>query len=79
MAAGLRALGARVTVDGDAMTIEGGGRLVGAVTQTMHDHRLAMAFAIAGLIAGGETVVRDADSAAISYPGFFDEIERIRA
>ena len=79
MAAGLRELGARVTVDGDAMTIEGGRRLVGAMTQTMHDHRLAMAFAIAGLIAGGETVVRDPDSAAISYPGFFDEIERMRA
>jgi 3-phosphoshikimate 1-carboxyvinyltransferase len=79
MAAGLRALGARVTVDGDDMTIEGGGRLVGAATETLNDHRLAMSFAIAGLIAGGETVVRDADCAAISYPGFFDEIERMRA
>ena len=79
MAAGLRALGARVTVDGDDMTIEGGGRLVGAITESLHDHRLAMSFAIAGLIAGGETVVRDPDSAAISYPGFFDEIERMRA
>jgi 3-phosphoshikimate 1-carboxyvinyltransferase len=79
MAAGLRSLGARVTVDGDDMTIEGGGRLVGAATETLHDHRLAMSFAVAGLIAGGETVVRDPGSAAISYPGFFDEIERMRA
>ena len=79
MAAGLRALGARVAVDGDDMTIEGAGHLVGAVTGSLHDHRLAMSFAIAGLIAGGETVVRDADCAAISYPGFFDEIERMRA
>ena len=69
IAAGLQALGARVTVDGDDMTIEGGARLAGAVTESLHDHRLAMSFAIAGLIAGGETVVRDADSAAISYPG----------
>jgi 5-enolpyruvylshikimate-3-phosphate synthase len=38
-----------------------------------------MTFAIAGLIAGGETAVTDAGCAAISYPGFFDEIERVRA
>ena len=79
IATGLVALGAHVAVDGDTMTIEGGRRLAGAATESLDDHRLAMTFAIAGLIAGGETAVTDAGCAAISYPGFFDEIERVRA
>ncbi|MCU0506148.1 MAG: 3-phosphoshikimate 1-carboxyvinyltransferase, partial [Chloroflexi bacterium] len=79
IATGLAAMGARVAVEGDTMTIDGGGRLTGAVTESLDDHRLAMTFAIAGLIAGGETAVLDAGCAAISYPGFFDEIERVRA
>jgi 3-phosphoshikimate 1-carboxyvinyltransferase len=79
IATGLAALGAHVAVDGDAITIDGGHRLTGAVTDSLDDHRLAMTFAIAGLIAGGETAVLDAGCAAISYPGFFDEIERVRA
>jgi 3-phosphoshikimate 1-carboxyvinyltransferase len=79
IAAGLVALGAAVSVDGDTMTIEGGRRLEGAATDSMDDHRLAMTFAIAGLIAGGGTAITQPGSAAISYPGFFDEIERVRA
>jgi 3-phosphoshikimate 1-carboxyvinyltransferase len=79
IAAGLTALGAGVTVEGDDITIRGGARLTGAVTDSLNDHRLAMTFAVAGLIASGETVVRDPGSAAISYPGFFAEIERVRA
>jgi len=76
---GLVALGARVRVDGDDIEIEGGRRLRGAVTETYDDHRLAMTFAIAGLIAEGETVVRRPGSAAISYPGFFHQLEGVRA
>ncbi len=79
IATGLAAMGAHVEVDGDTMTIDGGRRLAGAATESLDDHRLAMTFAIAGLIAGGETAVTDAGCAAISYPGFFDEIERVRA
>lgn len=79
IAAGLVALGAAVSVDGDTLTIEGGRRLEGAATHSLDDHRLAMTFAIAGLIAGGETAIAGPESAAISYPGFFDEIERVRA
>ena len=79
IADGLTALGARVRVEGDDMEIEGGRRLRGAVTETLDDHRLAMTFAIAGLIAEGETVVRRPGSAAISYPGFFRELEGVRA
>ena len=77
--AGLAALGARVTVDGDAIEIDGGRALTGAPVETHDDHRLAMTFAVAGLIARGETLVRDAGSADVSYPGFFGELERVRA
>ena len=79
IAAGLRALGARVAVDGDDITIDGPTRLSGAATQTLDDHRLAMTFAVAGLIASGSTSVDHADSAAVSYPGFFTELERLQA
>jgi 3-phosphoshikimate 1-carboxyvinyltransferase len=79
IAAGLTALGARVDVDGDELTIRGGARLTGSVTDALDDHRLAMTFGIAGLIASGETHVRQAGSAAVSYPGFFAELERVRA
>jgi 3-phosphoshikimate 1-carboxyvinyltransferase len=79
IAAGLTALGVRVKIDGDEIIIDGGRALAGAATDAREDHRLAMTFAVAGLIAGGETSVRGADSAAVSYPGFFAELERVRA
>jgi 3-phosphoshikimate 1-carboxyvinyltransferase len=79
IAAGLDALGARVDVEGDDLRIHGGTRLRGAPTDSLDDHRLAMTFAVAGLIADGETSVGRAASAGISYPGFFGELERIGA
>ena len=79
IAAGLAALGARVTVAGDDIEIEGGRPLNGAAVETHDDHRLAMTFAVAGLVARGETLVRDPGSADVSYPGFFGELERVRA
>ncbi len=78
-AAGLRALGARIEIDGDDLHIEGPTRLIGAETDSLDDHRLAMTFAIAGLVATGETSVGRPGSAAVSYPGFFDDLERVRA
>jgi 3-phosphoshikimate 1-carboxyvinyltransferase len=79
VAAGLRALGARVEIDGDDLHIEGSATLHGAETDSRDDHRLAMTFAVAGLVAVGTTTVGRPGSAAISYPGFFDDLERIRA
>jgi 3-phosphoshikimate 1-carboxyvinyltransferase len=79
IAAGLGALGARIQVDGDDLTIDGPVRLIGAATDSLDDHRLAMTFAIAGLIAAGRTTVGRPASASISYPGFFTDLERIRA
>jgi len=79
IAAGLRALGARIEIDGDDLRITGRGVLRGAETDSLDDHRLAMTFAIAGLVAEGETSIGQPASAAISYPGFFDDLERVRA
>jgi 3-phosphoshikimate 1-carboxyvinyltransferase len=79
IAAGLAALGADVELRGDELRISGPTDLHGVVTDSLADHRLAMTFAVAGLIARGETVVLRPESATISYPGFFDELERIRA
>ena len=77
--AGLAALGAQIRADGDVIEIEGGRALRGAALASHGDHRLAMTFAIAGLVAGGTTLVGEAGSADVSYPGFFDELERVRA
>ena len=79
IAAGLEALGARIEVDGDDLRIHGVTPLRGAPTDSHDDHRLAMTFAVAGLIADGETSVGRPGSAGISYPGFFGELERIGA
>jgi 3-phosphoshikimate 1-carboxyvinyltransferase len=74
---GLRALGAEVDVDGDDLRIRGGRSLAGATVDSLDDHRLAMTFAIAGLIAADRTTVLRPGSAAISYPGFFDDLGRV--
>jgi 3-phosphoshikimate 1-carboxyvinyltransferase len=79
IAAGLTALGARVTVDGDDLAIDGPTALSGAPTESLDDHRLAMTFAVAGLIARGETTIDAPACASISYPGFFTELEGVRA
>ncbi len=79
IADGLRALGARVAVDGDDITIDGPTPLTGAPTRSLDDHRLAMTFAVAGLIARGTTTIDAPASASISYPGFFAELGGVRA
>ena len=77
--AGLGALGAEVGVDGDDLRIDGDATLRGGVTDSLDDHRLAMTFAIAGLVAAEGTTVERSGSAAISYPGFFADLEGVRA
>ena len=84
IAAGLRALGAGIAVEGDDLIVSGGaGRpgfgLRGGEARSHDDHRLAMTFAIAGLLAGGVTTFDGAAAAAVSYPGFFLDLERVRA
>lgn len=82
--AGLRAFGAQLGLDGDDLTIEGGRDrlgcgLEGVEVASLGDHRLAMTFAVAGLIATGRTSVGGAGVAAVSYPGFFTDLEGVRA
>jgi 3-phosphoshikimate 1-carboxyvinyltransferase len=79
IASGLTALGADIRVSGDDIRIDGPTPLHGARVDALGDHRLAMTFAIAGLIASGRTSIDGAQSAAISDPGFLGELKRVRA
>lgn len=74
MATELARLGAKIEATADGLIIEGPVKLRGAVCDSHGDHRVAMALAIAGLIAEGETTVREADCIGISYPGFAKEL-----
>lgn len=75
----LKRMGATVEERADGLRVEGrsAGKLHGAEIEPHGDHRLAMAFAVAGLAAEGETVIRDADCAGVSYPAFFEELRRL--
>jgi len=77
VAGNLRAMGAKVTETEDGMEIEGGLPLHGATLQCFHDHRIAMAFAIAGLFAEGETVIEKVECVATSYPTFGATLESV--
>ena len=67
----LRRMGAEVTEYEDGVRVVGPQRLRGARVESYGDHRIAMAFAVAGLIAEGETVIADADAASVSLPEFY--------
>ncbi len=75
--ANLRKMGARIGELEDGMAIDGGAELQGAEITTYGDHRIAMAFAIAGLVARGETVIKDAECVATSHPTFWEDLESI--
>jgi 3-phosphoshikimate 1-carboxyvinyltransferase len=77
MAAGLGAMGADVRELPDGWEIHGPRHLEGARVQSFGDHRVAMALAIAGLLADGETEVEGAECVEISYPGFWDQLEAL--
>jgi 3-phosphoshikimate 1-carboxyvinyltransferase len=73
----LHAMGAEVTEHEDGMDVPGGQRLHGAVIESGGDHRIAMAFSVAGLRAEGDTLIRGSESAAISFPEFFDLLDLV--
>ena len=77
VAGNLRAMGASVTETEDGMEIEGGLPLHGARLRCFGDHRIAMAFAIAGLFAEGETLIEDVDCVATSYPTFGSTLDAV--
>jgi 3-phosphoshikimate 1-carboxyvinyltransferase len=72
----LRTMGAQVTEMNDGLQIHGPAPLHGARVASFGDHRIAMAFAIAGLFAEGETIVQDADCIRESYPDFANVLEQ---
>lgn len=72
----LRGMGADIEEFEDGLRV-GPSKLKGAVIDTYHDHRIAMAFAIAGLFAEGETEIRGAECAAVSFPEFFDVLSSV--
>jgi len=73
----LAAMGADVTEHPDGMEIRGGHPLHGATLASHGDHRIAMAFAIAGLFADGETVIEQAACVETSYPGFTAQLQQL--
>jgi 3-phosphoshikimate 1-carboxyvinyltransferase len=79
LAENLRRMGATVEERSDGLRVEGrsAGKLRGAEIEPHGDHRIAMAFAVAALGATGATVIRDADCAGVSYPAFFDDLDRV--
>jgi 3-phosphoshikimate 1-carboxyvinyltransferase len=79
LVAGLRALGADADELADGFHVRGGRPLAGGTVDAHNDHRLAMAFAVAGLAASGPVAIEGADAAAVSYPSFFADLDRLRA
>ena len=77
VAANLRAMGAMVEEQEDGLKIPGGQTLHGENIDSHGDHRIAMAFAVAGLRAHGETQIIGADAAAVSYPAFFSTLDSV--
>jgi 3-phosphoshikimate 1-carboxyvinyltransferase len=77
VAKNLRAMGAEVAEFEDGLDVPGGQTLHGATIDAGGDHRIAMAFSVAALRAEGETLIQGAESAAISFPEFFDLLDRV--
>jgi 3-phosphoshikimate 1-carboxyvinyltransferase len=73
----LRKLGARIEEQPDALIIEGVPALSGAACDSRGDHRLAMALAVAGMVAEGETALSGAEAVSISYPNFWEHLTEL--
>lgn len=73
----LRAMGADVEEFDDGLRVAGPTRLRGAKIEPHGDHRIAMAFSVAGLLADGETEINEPECVAVSFPEFFDLLESV--
>ncbi|MEY3464162.1 MAG: 3-phosphoshikimate 1-carboxyvinyltransferase [Cyanobacteriota bacterium] len=78
MARQLGAMGARIEEFDDGMTVTGVTALQGATVDSETDHRVAMSLAVASLVANGSTTLHRPEAAAVSYPGFWDDLLRLR-
>ena len=77
VAENLRRMGIAVEVSEDGFQVPGRQKFQAAEVDSFGDHRIAMAFSVAALLAGGECKVRNAGAAAVSYPEFFDTLRSI--
>lgn len=72
-------MGVFIELEEDLMIIQGGSRVKGADVHSHHDHRIAMACAVAALGAGGETVIEEAQAVNKSYPDFYSDLKKLGA
>lgn len=72
-------MGVAITLQDDLMLVAGGGAVNGAVVHSHHDHRIAMACAVAGLAATGITTIEEAAAINKSYPAFFEDLKKLGA
>ena len=72
-------MGISIKLQDDLMMIEGGGGVMGAEVHSRHDHRIAMACAVAALKADGETIIEHAEAVNKSYPDFYDDLKKLNA
>jgi 3-phosphoshikimate 1-carboxyvinyltransferase len=73
----LRAMGAEVEEFDDGLRVAGPTRLRGAKIEPHGDHRIAMAFSVAGLLADGETEINEPECVGVSFPEFFELLESV--
>jgi 3-phosphoshikimate 1-carboxyvinyltransferase len=72
-------MGVKIELNGDVMIIHGGGKINGARVHSHHDHRIAMACAVAALKADGETIIEEAQAIKKSYPDFYNDLKSLGA
>jgi 3-phosphoshikimate 1-carboxyvinyltransferase len=70
-------MGLSIELDGDRMLIHGGGGLKGATVHSRHDHRIAMACAVAALKAGAPVTIEEAEAINKSYPDFYEDLKKM--
>jgi 3-phosphoshikimate 1-carboxyvinyltransferase len=71
-------MGVVIVLDGDRMIVHGGGNVKGAVVHSRHDHRIAMACAVAALRAAGPVTIEEAEAVNKSYPDFYRDLQTLR-
>jgi 3-phosphoshikimate 1-carboxyvinyltransferase len=72
-------MGVAISLAGDQMIIDGKGKAKGATVHSRHDHRIAMACAVAALRANGETLIEEAEAVNKSYTDFYDHLQSLGA
>ncbi len=72
-------MGVKIELTGDTMLIHGGGELRGAIVHSRHDHRIAMACAVAALKTKTVTTIEEAQAVSKSYPDFYNDLEKLGA